>query len=283
MKIYINGEYFDKENATISVYDHGLLYGDGVFEGIRIYKGRVFKLKEHLKRLYDSARAILLDIPLSVDDMEVAVLKTVAMNEKQDGYIRLVVTRGKGNLGLNPFTCEKATVIIIVDDIQLYPQVSYDEGIGIITSSVRRMPPDCLDPKVKSLNYLNNIMAKIEAIKAGCMEALLLNREGYVAECTGDNIFYIKNQVLFTPDTSHGALEGITRNTVLDAAADIGLDAKMKACTVYDLYTADECFLTGTAAELIPVVHIDGRKIGTGKPGDLTADLKRAFLVRVAA
>jgi branched-chain amino acid aminotransferase len=273
MKIYIDGEYFDKENAMISVYDHGLLYGDGVFEGIRIYQGRVFKLKEHLKRLYDSARAILLDIPMTLDDMEVAVLKTVAMNEKQDGYIRLVVTRGKGNLGLNPFTCEKATVIIIVDDIQLYPQVSYDEGIGIITSSVRRMPPDCLDPKVKSLNYLNNIMAKIEAIKAGCLEALLLNREGYVAECTGDNIFYIKNQVLFTPDTSHGALEGITRNTVLDAAADIGLDVKMKACTVYDLYTADECFLTGTAAELIPVVHIDGRKIGTGKPGDFLCGL----------
>jgi branched-chain amino acid aminotransferase len=242
----------------------------------------VFKLGEHLKRLYDSAKAILLDIPMPLPDLAGAVLKTVEMSGKSEGYIRLLVTRGVGNLGLNPFTCEKPTVIIIVDDIQLYPPNCYEEGIAIITSSIRRMPPDSLDPKVKSLNYLNNIMAKIEAITAGCLEALLLNREGYVAECTGDNIFYIKNQILFTPETSHGALEGVTRNTVLEGASDIGVRAVTKPCTVYDLYTADECFLTGTAAELIPVVTIDGRQIGTGKPGDLTADLKKAFLARVA-
>lgn len=283
MKIYIDGEYYDKDEARISVYDHGLLYGDGVFEGIRIYKGKIFKLDEHLKRLYDSAGAILLTIPMGREDLARAVQTTVELNQKQDGYIRLIITRGKGNLGLNPFTCEKASVIIIVDDIQLYPQACYDEGIAIITASVRRIPPDCLDPKIKSLNYLNNIMAKIEAIQAGCLEALLLNREGYVAECTGDNIFYIKNQVLVTPASSNGALEGITRNTVLDAAGKIGLECCVKSVTAFDLYTADECFLTGTAAELIPVISIDGRTIGTGRPGALTQDLKTAFLARVAA
>ncbi|MBU1168828.1 MAG: branched-chain-amino-acid transaminase [Proteobacteria bacterium] len=282
MKIYIDGAFYDKDEAKISVYDHGLLYGDGVFEGIRIYKGVVFKLREHLTRLYDSAKAILLTIPMDPEDLARDVLKTVQMNKKHEGYIRLIITRGKGNLGLNPFTCEKATVIIIVDDIQLYPQACYQEGIAIITASVRRMPPDCLDPKIKSLNYLNNIMAKIEAIQAGCLEALLLNREGYVTECTGDNIFYLKNKVLITPESSQGALEGITRNTVLDAAREIGIETGVKAVTVYDLYTADECFLTGTAAELIPVVRIDGRIIGSGTPGPLSLDLKKAFLAIVA-
>lgn len=283
MKIYIDGTYYDKENAKISVYDHGLLYGDGVFEGLRIYNGKVFRLKEHIDRLYDSANAILLTIPLSKDEMMKVVKETVTVNDKKDGYIRLVITRGKGNLGLNPFLCEKATVIIIVDDIQLYPKACYEDGIAIITASLRRMPPDSLDPKIKSLNYLNNIMAKIEAIQSGCLEALMLNREGYVAECTGDNIFLIKNRVLVTPDSSHGALPGITRGAVMEAADHLGIKAQMKPVTAYDLYTADECFLTGTAAELIPVVRIDGRTIGSGKPGPLTLDLKTAFLKVVSA
>ena len=282
MKIYIDGEYFSKDQAKISVYDHGLLYGDGVFEGLRIYQGKVFKLKEHLLRLYNSAKAIHIHMPMSLEAMAQAVVETVAVNEKQDGYIRLVITRGKGNLGLNPFTCEKASVIIIVDDIQLYPSSCYEQGIAIITASVRRTPSDCLDPRIKSLNYLNNILAKIEAIEAGCLEALMLNRDGYVVECTGDNIFYIRNQKLFTPEASDGALEGITRNTVFEAASDIGIGVEPRATTQYDIYTADECFLTGTAAELIPVVKVDGRLIGDGRPGPITGDLKKAFLSRVA-
>ncbi len=281
MKIYIDGEYFGKDQARVSVYDHGLLYGDGVFEGIRVYGGRVFKLTEHLERLYDSARAIHLTIPMNLEAMTAAVNDTVAVNEKSDGYIRLVVTRGKGNLGLNPFTCERASVIIIVDDIQLYPQACYDEGIAVITASVRRTPAQCLDPRIKSLNYLNNIMAKVEAIHAGCLEALMLNTEGYVAECTGDNVFYIKNQQLMTPESADGALEGVTRNTVIEAAGDIGVPVVCRATTLYDIYTADECFLTGTAAEMIPVVKVDGRPIGDGRPGPLTADLKKAFLDRI--
>ena len=281
MKIYIDGEYFGKDEARVSVYDHGLLYGDGVFEGIRVYGGRVFKLTEHLKRLYDSARAIHLTIPMDIEAMAAAVNETVAVNEKSDGYIRLLVTRGKGNLGLNPFTCELASVIIIVDDIQLYPKTCYDEGIAVITASVRRTPAQCLDPRIKSLNYLNNIMAKVEAIHAGCLEALMLNTEGYVAECTGDNVFYIKNQQLMTPESADGALEGVTRNTVIEAAGDIGVPVVCRATTLYDIYTADECFLTGTAAEMIPVVKVDGRAIGNGKPGPLTADLKKAFLDRI--
>ena len=281
MKIYIDGEYVDKDQARVSVYDHGLLYGDGVFEGIRIYGGRVFKLTEHLKRLYDSARAIHLTIPMDLEAMAAAVNETVAVNEKSDGYIRLLVTRGKGNLGLNPFTCERASVIIIVDDIQLYPQACYDEGIAVITASVRRTPAQCLDPRIKSLNYLNNIMAKVEAIHAGCLEALMLHTEGFVAECTGDNVFYIKNQQLMTPESADGALEGVTRNTVIEAAGDIGVPVVCRATTLYDIYTADECFLTGTAAEMIPVVKVDGRAIGDGRPGPLTADLKKAFLDRI--
>jgi branched-chain amino acid aminotransferase len=283
MKIYIDGAYYDRDKATVSVFDHGLLYGDGVFEGIRIYGGKVFKLDEHLARLYDSAAALYLTIPMTREDMARAVLDTVSANEKRDGYIRLIVTRGRGNLGLNPFTCERASVIIIVDDIQLYPASCYEEGIAVITASVRRTPPDCLDPRIKSLNYLNNIMAKVEAIQAGCLEALMLSREGYVAECTGDNVFFIKGGVLVTPDSAQGALSGITRSTVIDAAGQIGIPVRVACVTQYDLYTADECFLTGTAAELIPVTKIDGRIIGSGKPGPLTADLKRAFLAAVAA
>ncbi|GAB6097352.1 branched-chain-amino-acid transaminase [Desulfatiferula olefinivorans] len=283
MKIYIDGTYYDKDEAKVSVFDHGLLYGDGVFEGIRIYGGKVFKLDEHLERLYDSAAALYLTIPMAREDLARAVRDTVSANEKHDGYIRLIVTRGRGNLGLNPFTCDRASVIIIVDDIQLYPQSCYEEGIAVITASVRRTPPDCLDPRIKSLNYLNNIMAKVEAIQAGCLEALMLSREGYVAECTGDNVFFIRGGVLVTPDSAQGALAGITRSTVIEAAGQIGVPVRVACVTLYDLYTADECFLTGTAAELIPVTRIDGRVIGDGRPGPLTADLKRAFLAAVAA
>ena len=281
MKIYIDGDFYAKEDAKISVYDHGLLYGDGVFEGIRIYNGNIFRLKEHIERLYLSAGAILLDIGRTQNEMATAVQQTVQANEKKDGYIRLVVTRGVGNLGLNPFTCEKASIIIIVDDIQLYPEEYYENGISIITSSVRRIPPDSLDPRIKSLNYLNNILAKTEAIQAGCLEALMLNHQGYVAECTGDNIFYIKNGTLFTPASSQGALQGITRDVVIDAAETTGISFQETATTTYDIYTSDECFLTGTAAEMIPVVTVDGRTIGNGKPGKVTLDLKKAFIERV--
>ncbi len=283
MKIYIDGDFYAKEDAKISVYDHGLLYGDGVFEGIRIYNDRIFRLKEHIKRLYLSAGAILLDIGITQDAMITAVQKTVEANKKKDGYIRLVVTRGVGNLGLNPFTCKKASIIIIVDDIQLYPEEHYEKGISIITSSVRRIPPDSLDPRIKSLNYLNNIMAKTEAIQAGCLEALMLNQQGYVAECTGDNIFYIKDRALFTPASSLGALQGITRDVVIEAAEKAGITFREAATTTYDLYTSDECFLTGTAAEMIPVVTIDGRTIGNGKPGEITLDLKKAFMKSITA
>ncbi|MBU4319347.1 MAG: branched-chain-amino-acid transaminase [Proteobacteria bacterium] len=278
MKIYIDGEYFDKDEARISVYDHGLLYGDGVFEGIRLYNGRVFKLEAHLERLWNSAKAILLAIPLSLEQMSEAVLKTIEKSGLKDGYIRLIVTRGKGDLGINPMTCPKPTVIIIVDKISLYPEENYQKGIKIITASTRRISADALDPKIKSLNYLNNVLAKLEAIHAGCLEAIMLNHEGHVAECTGDNIFHIKNGILYTPDPSCGALQGITRQAVLEAAEKIGMKSKVTRITPYDLYTADECFLTGTAAEIMPVVSIDGRSIGNGQPGGITTDIQEAFL-----
>jgi branched-chain amino acid aminotransferase len=277
MKIYIDGEFFGKNDAKISVFDHGLLYGDGVFEGIRIYHGKIFRLVEHLERLWDSAKAILLDIPMSFEDMVAAVNQTVSINDMENGYIRLVVTRGKGDLGISPMTCPTATVIIIVDKISLYPEEYYNKGIKIITASSRRIPSDALDPKIKSLNYLNNVLAKLEAIHAGCLEAIMLNKQGYVAECTGDNIFYIKKGVLHTPDPACGALKGITRQAVLEAAEKIGLKAKISRVTGYDLYTADECFLSGTAAEIIPVTAIDGRAIGDGVPGEFTADIREAF------
>lgn len=277
MKVYINGDFFEKENAKISVFDHGLLYGDGIFEGIRIYQGKVFKLKEHLERLYKSAKAIMLTLPLSFNEMEKAVLDTVKINNKQNGYIRLVVTRGDGTLGIDPMKCKQATVIIIVDNIQLYPNKYYQKGIKIITASVRRISPDSLDPRIKSLNYLNNIMAKLEAINAGCLEAVMLNKEGFVSECTGDNIFIVQNNTLLTPSGSKGALDGITKNTILHIADKIGLEAKESELTQYDLYTADECFLTGTGAEIIPVVEIDGRMIGNGHPGQTTKKLMANF------
>ena len=277
MKIYIDGEYYDKADARVPVFDHGLLYGDGVFEGIRIYRGKVFKLREHVERLYRSAKALLLDIPMRTGEMENAVLETVKRNEKQDGYIRLIVTRGVGALGIDPVSCERATVIIIVADIQLYPEEYYRSGISIVTASSRRVPSDCLDPRIKSLNYLNNILAKIEARQAGCLEAVMLNREGFVSECTGDNIFIAKGGGLFTPAPYHGALDGITMQTAMQVAESLGIPAHETALTRYDLYNADECFMTGTGAEIIPVIKIDGRKVGDGVPGPVTERLRKGF------
>jgi branched-chain amino acid aminotransferase len=277
MKVYIDGSYYAQEDAKISVYDHGLLYGDGIFEGIRIYNNSVFKLQEHLKRLYQSARAILLEIPLTIEEMEKAVLDTVKENNKEDGYIRLLVTRGKGDLGINPRLCSRASVIIIVDDIQVYPEEYYTGGISVMTASTRRIAPDSLDPRIKSLNYLNNVMAKLEALQAGCMEAIMLNREGYVVECTGDNIFLVKSNVLYTPSAAYGALDGITKRTICELAVEHKIPTKEATLTLYDLYNADECFLTGTGAEIMPVIEIDKRVIGSGKPGAMTKKLKERF------
>jgi branched-chain amino acid aminotransferase len=277
MKVYINGKYYQKKDAHVSVFDHGLLYGDGVFEGLRIYQGRIFKLEEHITRLYKSARAILLTISMSEAAMQKAVVKTVAMNKKENGYVRLLVTRGEGALGIDPRSCKKPAIIIIADDIQLYPREYYENGIAIVTSSSRRMPSDCLDPRIKSLNYLNNIMAKLEARQAGCLEAVMLNQEGFVAECTADNIFIVRVQTLCTPAPYHGALDGITRNTIIDIAGSLGIPTEETALTRFDLYNADECFMTGTGAEIMPVIKIDGRVIGKGRPGPISHKLKKGF------
>jgi len=277
MKIYIDGKFYDENNAKVSVFDHGLLYGDGVFEGIRAYNGRVFKLKEHIERLYYSAQAILLTIPMTMEEMTKAVILACRENNIVDGYIRLVVTRGVGTLGLNPFKCSKPSVIIIADKIQLYPPKVYEEGMAIITAATTRNLHNALNPAIKSLNYLNNILAKIEAINADVEEAIMLNAEGFVAECTGDNIFIVKGKKLMTPPLSAGALRGITRAVVMDIAQQEGLEVSEPNLTRYDLYNADECFLTGTAAELVPVTKIDCRIIGTGKPGPVTKLLLEKF------
>jgi len=273
MKIYIDGKYYDERNAKISVFDHGLLYGDGIFEGIRAYNGRVFKLKEHIDRLFYSAKAILLEIPMAHADIMAATVETCRQNRIRDGYIRLVVTRGAGTLGLNPRSCKQPSVIIIAGKIQLYPQELYQQGMDIITVPTTRNLHSALNPAIKSLNYLNNILAKIEANNAGCEEAIMLNAAGFVAECTGDNIFVIKEGHLLTPPLSAGALYGITRRTVMELAAQSGLAVGEPDLTRYDLFNADECFLTGTAAEIMPVVKIDGRTIGAGKPGPVTRNL----------
>lgn len=270
MKIYIDGQHVPEDEAKISVFDHGLLYGDGIFEGIRFYNGRVFKLDDHLDRLWDSARAICLEIPLSRSEMEAALLETIRLNDLRDGYIRLVVTRGKGNLGLSPDRCPRASVIIIAATIQLYPEEKYRTGMVMITCATRRTSPAALSPAVKSLNYLNNIMAKIEANHAKADEGLMLNEEGYVAECTGDNIFIVKRGLILTPPISAGSLRGITRQAVLDICAEFGLRVEEAQLTRYDIYTAEECFLTGTAAEVIAAIELDTRKIGSGQPGPLT-------------
>ncbi|MDN5347596.1 MAG: branched-chain amino acid aminotransferase [Clostridia bacterium] len=275
--IYLDGKYVDEEEAKVSVFDHGLLYGDGVFEGIRAYHGRVFKLKEHIDRLYESARAIALDPGLSKEEMTRIVLETCRRNNLKDAYIRLVVTRGKGDLGLDPRKCPKPLVFCIAAAIQLYPQELYEKGLELVTLGTRRNAPDALDPRIKSLNYLNNILAKIEATRAGAPEGLFLNREGYVAEATGDNIFIIKGGRLLTPPPEAGLLEGITRNTVMQLAAEQGIPVQEKMLTRHDVYTADECFLTGTAAEVIPVVRVDARPIGDGRPGPITKELIALF------
>lgn len=277
MKIYIDGQLCAEEDAKISVFDHGLLYGDGVFEGIRFYGGRVFKLEEHIARLYDSARAICLEIPLSPAEMTEALLSTIRANGLRDGYVRLVVTRGKGDLGLNPRLCARASVIIIAAKISLYSDALYQNGLDIITCATRRVSHAALPPAVKSLNYLNNIMAKIEALQANASEALMLNDQGYVAECTADNVFILKGGQMFTPPVSAGSLKGITRAAVLDLARELGVPVSEPELTRYDVFTADECFLTGTAAEVIPVVKVDSRVIGDGRPGPITLKLLGAF------
>ena len=277
MKIYINGKFYSEQNARISVFDHGLLYGDGIFEGIRAYNGRVFKLKEHIDRLYASAKAILLEIPMSREEMMHAVVDTCRRNKIQDGYIRLVVTRGAGTLGLNPNRCKNPQVIIIAATIQLYPKEYYENGLVIVTVPTVRNLHSALNPAIKSLNYLNNILAKIEANTAGVEEAIMLNSMGYVAECTGDNVFIVRAGELVTPPLTAGALYGITRGVVMELAVEAGLRVKEADLTRYDLFNAEECFLTGTGAEVIPVVKIDGRVIGNGKPGLHTRELVRRY------
>jgi branched-chain amino acid aminotransferase len=277
MKIYIDGKYYDEQNAKISVFDHGLLYGDGIFEGIRAYHGRVFKLKEHIDRLFYSAKAILLSIPLSHEEMMRAVVATCRENQIRDGYIRLIVTRGVGGLGLNPNRCKHPSVIVIADKIQLYPVEMYERGLDIITVPTVRNLHSALNPAIKSLNYLNNILAKIEANQGGCEEAIMLNSEGYVSECTGDNVFILKAGQMFTPPLSAGALYGITRGVVIELAKQQGIAVSEPNLTRYDMFNADECFLTGTGAELIPVVKIDGRVIGNGKPGPVTKSLVEKY------
>ena len=277
MKIYIDGQFYDKENAKISVFDHGLLYGDGVFEGIRFYNGRVFRLEEHIDRLFDSARAIALNIGMDKSAVIEATLETIRQNNLQDGYIRLVVTRGVGDLGLNPMLCPKASIFVIASKITLYSADKYDNGLDVVTCATRRIPHGALSPMVKSLNYLNNVMAKIEAQNAGAGEGLMLNEQGFVSECTGDNIFIIKNGVITTPPISSGALAGVTRSVVFDLAAEFGIPIHEPMMTRYDIFTADECFLTGTAAEVIPAVKLDTRLIGDGKPGPITRRLITRF------
>lgn len=275
--ININGEYFSKADAKISVYDHGLLYGDGVFEGLRIYAGKVFRLKQHLDRLWESALSIGLEIPISIETLERDVNDCVAKSELEEGYIRLIVTRGAGALGLDPNKCHDPQVIIIVDTITLYPDDLYKNGLDLVTAATIRNHPAALSPRIKSLNYLNNVLAKMEGLKAGCVEALMLNHKGEVAECTGDNIFIVKRGRLMTPPIEAGILEGITRNVVLELAAEAGIEAVEIPFTRHDIFIADECFLTGSAAEVIAAVRLDDRVIGDGKPGPITTQLNEAF------
>ncbi len=277
MKIYINGEFFEKEEAKISVLDHGLLYGDGVFEGLRSYSGKVFRLKEHIDRLWDSAKGIMLEIPMSKEDFAAAINRTLEINGISDGYVRALVTRGVGTLGLDAHLCRNPQVIIIADLLSLYPKEYYEKGLEIVTASTVRNNNAAISPQIKSLNYLNNIMGKIEGHLAGCVEALMLNDKGEVAECTGDNIFIVRDGVLLTPGTDSCILEGVTRGAVLEAAAVLGIPSRETSLTRQDVYRAEECFLTGSGAELIPVVKIDGRSIGEGKPGSVTKKLLDKF------
>lgn len=277
MKIWLDGDLVEKDQAKISVFDHGVLYGDGVFEGIRFYNGRVFRLEEHIERLYESALAILLEIPMTQQEMCDAVCATIAANGLTDGYVRLVITRGVGDLGLNPFSCPKPGIFIIASSITLYPEEHYENGLELVTCSTRRPTHGALSPQVKSLNYLNNVMAKVEAIRAGTLEGLVLNETGTVAECTGDNVFIVKHGEVFSPPISDGALNGITRQTAIDLCLEHDVPFSERSLTRHDIMTADECFLTGTAAEVIPVIALDGRTIGTGKPGEITKRLIKEF------
>ena len=283
MKIYLDGQFLSQADAKVSVFDHGLLYGDGIFEGIRFYNGRVRKLDEHMQRLWDSAKAICLTIPMTPDEMKEALLETLRRNDLEDGYVRLVVTRGVGNLGLDPNRCERASVIIIVAKIALYPEEHYQTGLKIVTCATRRTSSAAVPPAVKSLNYLNNIMAKIEANQCGAAEALMLNDQGYLAECTADNVFLVKRGVLFTPPVSAGSLPGITRGLVFEIAAELDIPVRERELTRYDVFVADECFLTGTAAEVAPVRECDTRIIGEGRPGPATLRIMRAFREKVRA
>jgi branched-chain amino acid aminotransferase len=276
--VYIDGQFLPPEQAKISVFDHGFLYGDGVFEGIRAYNGRVFKLPEHLDRLYRGAKAILLTIPLTQEQLQQTVLEGLRRSGLTDAYIRLIVTRGKGDLGLDPEKCrEGASIVIIVDAITLYPKEVYQSGLKMITVTTRRNLPTAVNPAIKSLNYLNNIIARLEVTRAGCLEGLMLNNDGYVAEATGDNIFLLREGDLLTPPVSAGILDGITRRTVIELAQNMGMKTKEVLLTLYDVYNADECFLTGTAAEIAPVTELDGRTIGEGNPGKLTKALMQRF------
>ena len=280
MRIYVDGTLYAKDDAKVSVFDHGFLYGDGVFEGIRAYDGNVFRLKEHIERLYRSAKTIALEIPMTQGEMIQAVLDTIAANEQRDAYVRLVVSRGPGDLGIDPANCSRPTVVIICAQIKLYPKELYETGAAIVTSSVRRIPIQCLDPRIKSLNYLNNIMAKLDARRAGALEAVMLNHQGRVAECTADNLFFLADGVLKTPGLMNGALPGITRATVLELGAAAGMPTEEGNYGLHDLYNAEEVFLTGTGAEIMPVISVDGRVVGTGKPGATTKKLLEAFRVR---
>lgn len=275
--VYVNGKFVKREEATVSVFDHGFLYGDGIFEGIRAYDGCVFKLEEHLVRLYESAKAILLNIPLSIKEMEQAVVETLQRNQLASAYIRLVVSRGKGDLGLDPNNCHGANVIIIAEKLKLFPAELYEKGLKVVTVPTRRNAPDALNPRIKSLNYLNNILAKLEAEQAGVAEALILNHEGYVCEGSGDNVFIVKDGKVITPPTYLGALEGVTRNTIMDVCRKLGIPCEEKPFTRHEVYVADEVFLTGTAAEVIPVIEVDQRIIGDGKPGAMTKRLTEEF------
>lgn len=277
MKIWLDEELVEEKDAKISVFDHGLLYGDGVFEGIRFYNNRVFRLEEHIRRLFESARAIVLNLPWTLEQVCQFTVDTIKANGLSDGYVRLVVTRGTGGLGLNPYLCEHPSMFIIASTIQLYPKEFYENGLPIITCATRRPAPSALMPQVKSLNYLNNIMAKIEAIQSGAQEAVMLNEQGYVAECTGDNLFLLKNGKLLTPLVSDGALDGVTRRAILELADQLSIPFEERTLTRYDIYISDECFLTGTAAEVIPVISLDRRPIGDGKVGPLTQRFISAF------
>jgi len=277
LKIWLDGKLVDKADAKISVYDHGLLYGDGVFEGIRVYNGKVFRPDAHMRRLYDSALAIRLTIPMSPEQFKAAIEQTVKANHFTDCYVRAVVTRGVGYLGLNPNKCQSPSAFIIADTIEMYPKEVYEKGMAVITASITRNHPNALSPRIKSLNYLNNILAKIEAIDAGAGEAIMLNHEGFVSECTADNLFIVRHGALATPATHDGILEGVTRDTILQICREMGISCQEKTLTRHDIYVSDECFLTGTGAEVVPVTKIDGRPIGSGQVGPLTRKLMEAF------